>query len=377
MHPGLAILGAGIGGLSAARACQLNGVPFQLYDHAKDPLQGGAALTLWPNAIRALSRLGVIQDSADWLQAIQSGDVRTDRNGRLYELPIEWMRHAFGAAPACVSRQELITRIYDTLGKPDIFQAHADTVASQAGGASVTFSGGSTEIYEGVIVADGIHSSLRELFLGISPRTLAYTAWRGIAVGADVPAYSMREYWGQGVRFGYATIDGTATYWFATANQRRLLADESTWWDIVNRQLMQFPNEVESCLKHTPTADVLHTPVQDIRPGMPMSFGNVALIGDAAHAITPNFGFGACLALEDALVLNEELSRGNRNHLHRTFASYSRRRIQRVATVARITRWSGHVMQAERASSIALRNLITRHVPKSAARMAWRRLLRG
>lgn len=408
----IGIIGSGIGGLAAALSCQRQGIDFDLFDPAENPLSGGVALTLWPNGLGVLDELGVMSHDSDWMHPIQNGSLRTDGDAVLYHLPLDWMHSTYGYRPTCVRRSELVTRLYNALGAPTIQRMRCDDVILHENHVNVRFSGGQQADFDAVIAADGIHSTIRDRvsadsqgaltsldssqpFQPLQSRQLGksdqsgqslgsihsvdslndvrYSAWRGIAVGAQVAEKSMCEYMGRGVRFGYATISPSETYWFATANHRLLPRGSDTSWESVADWFSGFPSAVRSCILSTPTEGVRKSRIQYVHPKTPMVRGHVALLGDAAHAITPNLGLGAGLALEDARFLLHALRAGA--PIKQVFASYEQARRLRTARIARLTNYLGQGMQLENRSLIQLRNRVIRMMPNRVANLVWRIVL--
>ncbi|WP_054971213.1 FAD-dependent monooxygenase [Alicyclobacillus ferrooxydans] len=370
----IAIIGAGIGGLAAALACQNANIDFTLFDHAENPLSGGVALTLWPNALRALKEIGGFTTGEEGFHAIEIGCLRTDKDNQVYQLPLTWMEDTYGFKPVCVRRNELTTRLYRALQSPTIREAHCTFVSPTETGVIVQFSDGSREEFDGAIAADGIHSSIRHQLIGDSERTVDYTAWRGIAIDAEVPPASMCEYLGPGVRMGYAAINPSLTYWFATVNNNLVKPDIK--WSTVVDKFSGFPKAVRSLIESTPEESILQNSIRDVLPGAPMAWSNVALLGDAAHAITPNLGLGGCLALEDAQFLGRSLRALQQGEsLKQVFAHYAKSRRVRVARIANFTRWLGRATQMEQRSLMGLRNVAIGAVPSTIKKVVWRSVL--
>ncbi|GLG01957.1 salicylate hydroxylase [Alicyclobacillus hesperidum subsp. aegles] len=368
----VAIIGAGIAGFAAGLACRQLDVEFQLFDAAADPLAGGAAITLWPNALRALSELGM-RDLGSGLaaNAITHGGIATERGAVLYELPLVWMRKQHGYFPVCVRRDVLLFAMYKALLRPTIARARVQRVFAQTDGVMVEGSRGRLA-YDAAVIADGIHSQARHDICPVQPRPTRYMAWRGIAQGPVVDPATMWEYWGEGVRFGYASISPHATYWFATVNDR-LLGGQDAGWDVARRLFAGFPPPVRACIAATPDADVLRHRVQDLPPGCPLAQGRIVLMGDAAHAITPNLGFGGALAVEDAATwLRAVRNVGVSPAAFRIYAAQRRRRVREMAYV---TRQFGDVMQWQNQGMIHMRNALFRIAAPMAGRLLWRRLL--
>jgi 2-polyprenyl-6-methoxyphenol hydroxylase-like FAD-dependent oxidoreductase len=377
----IAISGAGVAGLAAALACKQHGIPFDLFDPAPHPLQGGAALTLWPNALLALQSL-LLQPfgSIDFIHPIMQGDVRTGKDEPLYRLPLDWMKNTFGVRPACVRRDVLLDAMWTSLGRPHIERVSTTRVLQSESddGITLELSDGQVKTYDGVIGAEGVHSNLRKQFVGDHLREANYSAWRGIANDRKNHPLAMREYWGPGVRLGYSDIDETSTYWFATVDHHFLPHTGTTKHDLPIPLLQSsLPARAIELLESTAKEKILHHRVHDYPPGVPINYGNVLLVGDAAHAITPNLGLGAALALEDGLTLQHHLPRLHASTpIDTIFRDVYRSRASRVAMISRATRLLGDLTQSRNSSFIPLRNGLVRSIPSHFTTPVWRYLFR-
>nr|WP_242549694.1 monooxygenase [Alicyclobacillus mali (ex Roth et al. 2021)] len=361
-------------------ACTRASVAYDLLDRATQPLEGGVALTLWPNALRALRDLGVDVRGAGWA-AIEEGDI-ADMHGRaLYRLPLSWMEARFGFLPVCVRRSDLLRQMHNAAGSPRIELCEVRRLSVSAGRVEVETDAG-LRSYDGLLLADGIRGTARQSLVQARTRPTHYAAWRGIAHGVDV-GRRMREIWGRGFRFGYAAMGAGDVYWFATINRSRLgrAGGAPEAWHILTTLAAESPSEVARLMAATPTEGVYAHAIDDLVPGLPLAVGRIALLGDTAHAITPNLGFGGGLALEDGAALMRALlaHRGAEEPgaLAAAFQAYAEVRRRRVAWMAQVTRCLGDVMQWEGKAAAFARDTVFRWMAPLGDRLVWTWVLGG
>ncbi|GLY94986.1 hypothetical protein Acsp02_22410 [Actinoplanes sp. NBRC 103695] len=219
-----------------------------------------------------------------------------------------------------------------------------------------------------VVGADGIRSAVREqLWPGVSrPVPIGVTAWRGIAPAwrGELPVAIS---WGRGAEFGIVPLEDGRIYWFAAVN-----ATPGTAPSEVDSRFSTWHEPIPALIAATGT--VLRDELACLDKPLPTYVqGRVVLLGDAAHAMTPNLGQGANQALEDAVVLAALAGRAD------VAAAYDRERRPRSQQVARASRTIGRFgQQLANPLAVAGRNALMRVVPprfalRSMARYAdWR-----
>ena len=196
------------------------------------------------------------------------------------------------------------------------------------------------------MVADGIHSVVRQHLHGQQPtRYAGYFAWRGVA-DFDYPEYrpgSWQMSLGRGSQFGYMPLTNGRAYWFGTKNSSSRRVDKVN----AKQAALDF-----FAILHAPvrdvisaTADVLCNPIIDRPPLKSWGKGRITLLGDAAHATTPNLGQGACQAMEDAVVLAQALS--VQRDISSALRMYEQARIPRTSGVINESYRIGQVLQLE------------------------------
>jgi 2-polyprenyl-6-methoxyphenol hydroxylase-like FAD-dependent oxidoreductase len=203
-----------------------------------------------------------------------------------------------------------------------------------------------------VIAADGIRSVIRQTLYPEykGSRYSGYTAYRGIA---DVQIEDGGgETWGRGQRFGFARLIDGRIYWYATANQP---AGQGGDHATVSGDFGEWHEPIPTILAGTPADAVLQNDIHDLTvPLVPFVQGRVVLLGDAAHAMTPNLGRGACSAIEDAGALARHLA--GAGPLGTALAAYDRERRKATTQLVRRSRGVGRVGQVENRVVCAIRD---------------------
>lgn len=368
------IIGGGIGGLCAGIALRRAGWGAAVYEATPALGEIGAGLTLWPNALRALDALGLGERVRQLGTVdIEGGGINDARGRPLAAASMRAIGARFGATALVVHRAELQALLADTLGREHVhYGARLDSFRIVGGGGlRAAFADGRTAEGDALIGADGLRSVVRRHLLpGSQPRYAGYHAWRAIVPFEHARIATWGESWGRGARFGIAPLDGGRVYWFATRNmppgpvpataerspegeRAALLATFSDW---------HVP--IPALLAATPPAAILRHAIEDLDSLPRWSAGPVTLLGDAAHAMTPNLGQGACQAIEDAAVLADCLRGGA--DVPTGLRDYEERRRARTAAIARQSRLIGRVGQWSNPLACAIRDAATRRLPVDA-----------
>lgn len=333
------IVGGGIGGLSAARELGLRRIPCTVLERAPQLNPVGAGIIMNPNAMRVLERNGLADEVRRDSWAYLTRETR-DQQGRL--LAIRDYRPLYDAgklAQGClVHRAHLLDVLYRSLTPGTVsFGVSLKNISSLEA--------------DLVIGADGIHSQVRrEVFGSFNPLYMGYRSHRLIMDNvAGVRCFT--EYLGRGQRIGLVPIGGNRLYVWTTYNsprEERLAPD-------LPRQFAQFtdPGLQRLFAALPPPTSIITTEIEEL--WLEEWFRkNTVLLGDAVHAMTPNIGQGAGMAMEDAAVLAEELA--GRSKIEDALQNYVRRRKPRVEMVTRISREVGEDGQRSGALACWLRN---------------------
>jgi len=336
----IVIVGAGIGGLSAAIALRQRGIGVVVVERAAALHEVGAGILLWPSAMRVLHRLEVGAAIEHAGAVATHGSLRSWR-GVLVSRGLAGGLAAGAGAPLAVHRGLLQSILRPALDKGVLrLGVECVGVVQDGAGATVRLADGSTERGDVVVGADGLHSRVRaSLVRDGRPRYSGYVAWRGVVPLDRRLADRLRpgESWGRGELFGIAMLGGNQAYWWASAG-----ADEHASGSpleekaAIRRRFGSWHEPIPELLDATPEQAIVRSGLYE-RPALSCwSAGRVGLLGDAAHPMLDSLGQGGCQAIEDAAALAEALDAGPdaATALH----VYGARRMPAAAAAARRSR---------------------------------------
>ena len=360
MRGNAVVVGAGIGGLAAAIALRRVGWSVGVLERAARVEPVGAGLSLWPNALRCLDALGVGERArAAGVMAVSRGGLRVP-SGR-------WLRHKHpdDIPVLMLHRADLHRVLLDALPAGCV---RAGTTAIGVTGSdsdvTVTYqtrNGAGRDTADLVVGADGIDSTVRRIRWSTSwpPLFDRRTAWRGVTGPGQAP-FEESLTLARDRQFGMMPLPGGRVYWFLTARADRPGVRYPDELAEVRRRVAGWHDPISAVLDATAPESVLHHDVTALAPLDTYVGPRTALLGDAAHALTPDLGQGACQALEDAVVLGAALSGGA--DLAAALARYDDLRRPRTQAVARAAlrqkrineRWFGAVKLAARLMTPAM-----------------------
>jgi len=354
----IAIIGGGIGGLTAALALRQYGFEPEVFEQAPALLDVGSAIALWSNAMRVLDRLqlaGEILEHAGLLEEVRW----LDQQGRLInQVRISSERRFPSVA---LHRADLQHVLLQALPESSIHLGHTlVNYQPRSDRIIATFSNGQNIDADFLIAADGIHSRVRAQFINDGdPIERGYTIWRGISPAAlsAIPPGTALELYGRGKRFGIGPIGLGRTGWWATVNN-------SNTNDLSKLFAGWYPPVLE-LIETTPPSSILKTGAFDRLPVRNWGDGRMTMIGDAIHPTTPNLGQGGCLAMEDAIVLARCFEKYGATE--EALRRYERCRYKRTTMISRYSRYYGRVGQWENVWARAARRTALALVPEALA----------
>jgi 2-polyprenyl-6-methoxyphenol hydroxylase-like FAD-dependent oxidoreductase len=374
-----AIIGGGIGGLTAAIALRQVGVAALVYERAPKLEKVGAGLTLWPNAMAALGMLGLAEAVAATGGPIVESQVRTWNGRVLAAMPVGRVSKKLGAKPVCIHRADLQRVLLEALGE-GVVQLGFECIRFQQDEAGVIarFANGKEAQADLLIGADGLHSAVRAQLLGHDkPRYAGYTAWRGITLYEDQALSGGISFvsWGRGREFGALSVGRGRVYWFGTTNAPEGSPDAAVGRkQEVLETFRGWHEPIEALIGATEAPAILRNDVYDRKPVKRWGEGRVTLLGDAAHPSTPNLGQGACQAIEDAVVLARCLV--GETGVVPALRKYERERRARTAYISRMSWRNGQMERWEDPLACGMRNALVRLLPAWLMRRMTERMWR-
>lgn len=360
------IIGGGIGGLATAIAIEKLGHEVEVYESAPEFKPLGAGLVLAANAVKAFGHLGIRDEVLKAGQLIPTVKLLDHRGSVISQLDSIKISSKYGTNNFAVHRADLHRALLGQLRSARLHTNKKATGCTQrAGLVEVNFSDGTSAAGDFLIAADGIHSAIRKQFLPESaPRYAGYTCWRAVVPQPVKPIGGPSETWGKGSRFGIVPITENRVYWFATFNAPQndpaaRAAGKHELLEIYGRYHEPVPELIES----TPDGGLIWGDIIDLPPQEQFAFGRVVLIGDAAHATTPNMGQGACQAIEDAAFLYSLMQSGK--GIEEVFRDFETIRKPRTRKVVEGSWRAGKVAQWQHPIAVGLRNRLMKLVPQS------------
>jgi FAD-dependent urate hydroxylase len=383
----IAVVGAGIGGLTAAILLQDQGIDVSVYEQAPALRPLGTGLSIMANAVLALKRLGREDLVRQVGQPIGRCEMRHAQCGKLItEFPIREVSAELGVESYCVHRGHFLLHLREQLKAGSLHLnskvVHVENL--EDGRAKIKTEAGEIQEFDAVIGADGYNSPSRESLGKMTPpRPTKFLAW--LAVVECKPEWGIEpgdvfHYWGKGTRVGLVDIGHGQLYWWATINYSVLkkldiaYEDDSKVdrWDVL-RAFQHYDATVVKIMESTPATDILQIQTRDRTPIKSFVDQRIALIGDAAHPMLTSMGQGACVAIEDAVALTESIiqarqsvgSEGESSCLPEAFQTYNKRRVKRANFFVKTSRQVAWHEQLEQTWACYLRDAIFSHLPKS------------
>ncbi|MFJ9725975.1 FAD-dependent monooxygenase [Streptomyces sp. NPDC101209] len=355
------VIGGGIGGLTAAAALHRRGLTVTVLERAGSLEPVGAAISLAPNALRALDVIGLgdeIRDLAAWQG---DGGLRTPSGRWLSRTSAEAAARRFGGPLVLLHRATLVHSLAALLPPGTVRTDAAATLADPGDAgrpARVRTRDGELEA-DLVVAADGIHSAVRERLFPEHPGPVysGFTTWR-VVVPLPGVGFASHETWGRGCLWGTHPLKDGRVYAYAAAvaPAGERAPDERAE---LLRRFGHWHEPIPAVIAATRPEDVLRHDVRHLAAPLPaFHHGRVALLGDAAHPMPPTLGQGGNQAVEDAIVLA---------HHADALAAYTAARLPRTAAItrqavraARFSMSTGRALTAVRDTGLAA---LSRAVP--------------
>lgn len=346
------VIGAGMGGLSAALALQQQGHRVTVMERVEEMRPVGAAISLWSNGVKVMHQLGL----GTAIERL-SGDMQRMR----YLSHDGHLLSDFSLVPlyedvkqrACpIARAALQQTLFDAVGAEHIeLGQHCVDYTSDARGVTATFADGRKVEADLLVVADGTHSRLRNKIVGraVERQYVGYVNWnvRVPATDALAPLDSWDQYVGEGKRVSLMPMgtggnsEGQEEFYcfFDVPLPADTPNDPARYKEELREHFTGWARPVQALIEHVDPARMARVEIHDIEPLEILTDTRVALLGDAAHGMAPDLGQGGCQAMEDAWVLAQVVQKALEDvptpneALRQALDNYNTARVKRVGEI--------------------------------------------
>jgi 2-polyprenyl-6-methoxyphenol hydroxylase-like FAD-dependent oxidoreductase len=361
-RPEVVVVGAGIGGLAAAVGFRRIGWQVVVCERAGTLRSTGGGIGLTPNGLRALDAIDAGRTVRSRAVEQRDGGIRRPGGDWIARTDLDFIRDRFGDPVIALHRADLTSALAGLLPAGAVQTGtHVTTVVPGAPGrrARVTTTRG--ELTADLVVgADGIRSAVRTALFPRHPgiRYAGYTSWR-VVVPAPAQPVTAGETWGRGARFAILPLPDGRVHCsaLASAPAHRPRGNEAV--ELI-RHFGEWHDPIPELLRSVTVSSLFHDDIEELAAPLPsFSRGSVALVGDAAHAMTPNLG-SANLALEDAVSLVSLIAANHAadgGDIPSVLSQYTACRRKRVVRLARRSRRIGRIGQWSSPVAVAARNI--------------------
>lgn len=358
------IIGAGIGGLTTAIALNQKGISTRIFEQTKKIKPVGAGIILANNAMQVYEKLGLRKEIEEQGNSISSMSITKANLSPLSKVDLSFFEKKYQVKNIAIHRAALQQILLNNLPKNTIYLNHHLTkIESNNLGNVLTFANGIKTQSSVLIGADGLQSVVRQnLFPDYKLRNAKQICWRGITTYTLPHKYrhELNEAWGENSRFGFVQIAKNKVYWYALKSFKH---DKNEFAKQHIETYFEAYSPVIKDIIFATDKEQLHTAeIADLPPIHTWYQENTCLIGDAAHAMTPNMGQGACQAIEDAYILSNYL---DTYEVHTAFKEFQRVRLPKAHQVVKASWILGKIAHASHPIVRGIRNQLLRITPSS------------
>lgn len=369
------IVGAGIGGLTLAIALKQKGIEVEIFESTPQFRRVGAGIVLAINAMRVYQRLGLVEKLEAAGKCLSSMAITNANLTSMTTSPLGYFEKKYQLSNVGIHRAALHEILLSELPHiPIHLNKKLKNLQQTKDGALLEFEDGTQHKASVVIGADGIHSAVRKaIFPNSKERFAKQYCWRGVVDFelSQATAYQLREAWGKGRRFGIVPIGQNLVYWFACAKYQTSAQQELETKPLASI-FSDFNPLIGQIINATPSEKIIKAELSDLVLLDKWSKGVVGLVGDAAHATTPNMGQGANQAIESAWVLSTCLA--EEKNATQAFEQYQKIRQAKANQIIQTSWQIGKIAHVSNPILATLRNTFMHLTPAFIGKMQLERL---
>ena len=363
MITSVAVIGAGISGLTAGYAIRKKGIAVDVYERSHSISEFGAGITLSKNATSLLENIDLLSEISEKAYHPMKSYVREYKSAR--EIASVELDESF----ISLDRRDLINTLafsFKSAGGNLILDHEINYVNASTGDVGIE---DRTKNYDLILICDGIKSALRaQIYDNLEPKFTGYVAWRGMVRAEQLPKFQgsnkANVYYGPGGHIVHYPT-GRDDYINFVAIESKSSWHEESWRTEGEAKdlLSKFANWNEGLIHMMASANKVYKWGIFQRPLPQKLFqGRSVLLGDAAHPMVPFLGQGACMAIEDGYALAEVIE--GCDDLALALEDFNKLRKNRSNWIQKRSLLQGRFNHVSAPSIMSLRNLITKAVLK-------------
>ena len=365
----ISIIGGGIGGLTLGNVLKQHNIDFKIYESASEIKPVGAGIAMAGNAMQIFDKLGLkekIENAGTKMHAL----IITDENLKTISTTnVLKLESKYNVCNIAIHRAELQKILSENISENIVLNKRLEKIEKKEN-YHLTFQDKTKIESEIIFGADGVKSLVRNQILQTGEiRNAKQKCWRGI-LKTEIPdkySHNAYEMWGKGKRFGFVKIAKNTLYWYVLVNEKLYSEDI----DLLEKFREFHPDALEMILK-TLKENIILNDIIDLKPMEKWTAENLCLIGDAAHATTPNLGQGGCQAVEDAYIIGKLLE--NEKDWNQVFHQFEKIRKSKVHHIVNTSWTLGQIAQWENFTGI--RNFVFRNIPESVNQKQMEKILK-